>query len=56
MRALKVKNDRSSNKIPYGLVITVEAPSTKDLYDQVVRRYRTALEPLTPVIQIPVRT
>ena len=34
------QNDRSSNKIPYALVITVEAPSTKDLYDQVVRRYR----------------
>lgn len=49
------QNDRSSNKIPYALVITVEAPSTKDLYDQVVRRYRTVLEPLTPVIQIPVK-
>jgi hypothetical protein len=49
------QNDRTSNKIPYALIITVEAPSTKDLYDQVVRRYRTLLEPLMPVIQIPVR-
>jgi hypothetical protein len=43
-------------EIPYTLVITVAAPGTGDLYDQVVRRYRSVLEPLTPLIQIPVRT
>ena len=50
------QNDRSPNKIPYALVVTVESPRTKDLYDRVVRRYRTILEPLTPIIQIPIRT
>jgi Subtilase family len=50
------QNHRAANKIPYALVITVEAPGTKDLYDQVMRRYRTILEPLTPVVQIPIRT
>jgi Subtilase family len=48
------RNDASPKKMPYALVITVEAPRSKDLYDQVVRRFRTVLEPLTPVIQIPV--
>ena len=50
------QSDRAPNKIPYALVLTIASPRTKDLYDRVVRRYRTVLEPLTPVIQIPVRT
>lgn len=49
------RTDRSLNKISYALVISIEAPSNKDIYDQVVRRYRTRLEVLNPVIQIPVR-
>lgn len=46
----------SAPKIRYALVVTVEAPRVKDLYDQVLRRYRAQLEPLNPVIQIPIQT
>lgn len=48
------RTDATPKKMPYALVITVVAPRSKDLYDQVVRRFRTVLEPLTPVIQVPV--
>jgi hypothetical protein len=49
------RNDTTPNKIAYALVISIEAPSNKDIYDQVIRRYRTRLEVLNPVIQIPIR-
>lgn len=45
----------TTDRIPYALVITVSAPSVRDLYDRVVRRYQTQLQPLLPVIEIPVR-
>lgn len=45
----------TTDQIPYALVITVSAPAVRDLYDRVVRRYRTQLQPLLPVIEIPVR-
>lgn len=48
-------NDTRSQEIEYALVITVEAPKVTDLYDQVVRRYATQLEQLTPVIDLPIR-
>lgn len=48
-------NDTRSQEIEYALVITVEAPKVKDLYDQVVRRYRNKLEQLIPIIEIPLR-
>ncbi len=43
--------------IPYALVLTVEAPKVVDLYDQVLARYRTLLQPLRPVtaVTVPVR-
>jgi hypothetical protein len=43
-------------KLRYALIITVKARRVPDLYDRVVRRYRTQLEPMQPVIDIPVRT
>lgn len=49
-------NDTRVQELDYALVVTVEAPKVKDLYDQVVRRYATQLEQLQPVIDIPVRT
>ncbi len=49
------RNSSASKKMRYALVVTVNAPHTKDLYDRVVRRYRTILEPLTPIVQLPVR-
>lgn len=48
-------NDTRSQEIEYALVITVSSSKMPDLYDAVVRRYRTKLEQLTPVIDIPVR-
>ena len=48
--------NQSADKLKYALVITVESTRTPDLYDQVVRTYATQLEPLTPVIEIPVTT
>lgn len=48
-------NNTKVHEIEYALVITVEAPKVQNLYDQVVRRYATYLEQLTPVIDIPVK-
>lgn len=43
-------------KIQYALVITVQAPRVKDLYDRIVQRYPTQLQPLRPRLEIPIRT
>lgn len=48
-------NDTRIQELDYALVVTVEAPKVKDLYDQVVRRYATQLEQLQPIIDIPIR-
>lgn len=50
------RNATSADKIPYALVITIEAKRTRDLYDKILQRYPTILEPLRPVVEIPVRT
>ncbi len=47
---------RPGDKIKYALIITVTVPKMPDLYDKIVQRYQTQLEPLRPVIKIPVRT
>jgi hypothetical protein len=47
---------RHGEKMRYALVITVTAPRADDLYNRIVRRYQTKLRPLTPVLQIPVRS
>jgi hypothetical protein len=43
-------------KIRYALVVSVSAPRTSDLYNKIVRRYRTLIRPLQPVLTIPIRT
>lgn len=48
-------NYLGAKPIPYALVVTV-ASKTPDLYNKIAQRYRTILEPLRPVIQIPVRS
>jgi hypothetical protein len=50
------RNTLSANKIPYALVITIASRKTRNLYDKILQRYPTILEPLKPVVQIPVRT
>ena len=48
-------NNLSARPIPYALMLTVENDSP-DRYNKIAQRYRTMLEPLRPVIQIPVRS
>jgi hypothetical protein len=52
---LEGHNHNPAHQLRYAMVITVRASSQTDLYDQVVRRYATQLEPLRPVIDIPIR-
>ena len=46
---------KAAGRIPYALVVTVHAPDIPDLYDRIVRRYRTQLEMLQPVVQISIQ-
>jgi hypothetical protein len=48
-------NHAPSETLKYALAITVRAKRIADLYDQVVRRYRTQLEQIRPVIDIPIQ-
>jgi hypothetical protein len=48
-------NDLRAQSIPYALVLTIHARQTKDLYNKVTQRYRTILQPLNPILQIPLR-
>lgn len=50
------RNAKAADKIPYALVLSVHSGKTKDLYNKIVQRYRTILEPLKPVVEIPIRT
>jgi hypothetical protein len=50
------RNAKGADKIPYALVVTVASKKTRDLYDKILQRYRTILEPLKPVVVIPIRT
>ena len=40
--------------LSYALVISVQAKRLPDLYDTIVRRYATQIEPLRPVVEIPI--
>ena len=50
------RNALTADKIPYALVVTVTSRKTKNLYDKILQRYPTILEPLKPIVEIPVRT
>ena len=43
-----------NDKLNYAMVVTVQASSLADLYDQVVRKYAPIIRPLEPVLEIPV--
>ncbi len=47
-------NAANPAEIPYAFVISIHAERLLDIYDRVVARYRTLLEPLRPVIAIPI--
>ena len=42
-------------KIRYALIITISSPKVKNLYDRIVQRYQTQLEPILPVIEVPIQ-
>jgi len=50
------RNATSADKIPYALIITIDAKKTRNVYNKILQRYPTILEPLRPVIEIPIRT
>jgi hypothetical protein len=50
------RNARAADKIPYALVITISSQKTLGLYNKILQRYPTILEPLKPVVEIPIRT
>lgn len=52
---LEGRDFRPSEPLSYAMIISVHAKNSADLYDQVVRRYATQLEPIRPIIDIPVR-
>lgn len=45
----------AGEKIKYALIVTVSAPKVKNLYDRIVQRYQTQLEPIVPVIEVPIQ-
>ncbi|CAN7565034.1 S8 family peptidase [Pseudarthrobacter oxydans] len=46
---------KSSAQIPYAAVISVHAPSEKDLYNEILRTYPAQLQAMQPVVQVPIR-
>jgi len=53
---LEGRNFAPGQKLPYALVVSVKAKGVADLYNQIVRKYAARLEPLRPVLEVPVRT
>ena len=53
---LEGRNFAPSQKLPYALVVSVQARGVADFYDQILRKYAARLEPLRPVLEVPVRT
>jgi hypothetical protein len=50
------RNAIGADKIPYALILTIESKKTSNLYNKILQRYPTILEPLRPVVEIPIRT
>ena len=53
---LEGRNFTPDHELSYALVVSVQAKKFSDLYDTVVRRYATLIEPLRPVVEIPIST
>lgn len=51
---LEGRNFAPDKELAYALVISVQAKMVSDLYDTIVRKYATLIEPLRPVVEIPV--
>ena len=48
------RNGSPDQKLPYAMVITLRAKKVADLYNQIVRDYATVIEPIRPVLEIPI--
>ena len=53
---LESRNFAPAERLKYAMIVTVQAKSILDLYNQVVRQYSTQIEPLRPILDIPIRT
>ena len=53
---LEGRNFAPPGNLNYAMVVTVHARGVADLYDQVVRQYGTRIEPLRPIMEVPIRT
>ncbi|MDE0410889.1 MAG: S8 family peptidase [Gammaproteobacteria bacterium] len=53
---LEGRNFYPGEKLKYSMVVTVQAKSVADLYNRVVRQYATQVEPIRPILEIPIRT
>ncbi len=53
---LEGRNFSPDHKLPYALVISVQARGVADLYEQIVRKYATQLEPMRPILEVPLQT
>ena len=51
---LEGRDISSDKELTYALVLSVQAKQMSDLYDTIVRRYATVIEPLRPVVDIPI--
>ena len=51
---LEGRNFAPDKELAYALVISVQAKMISDLYDTIVRKYATLIEPLRPVVEIPI--
>lgn len=50
------RNFAPDKELAYALVVSVKAKQVADLYDMIVRKYATLIEPLRPVVEIPITT
>jgi len=53
---LEGRDFRPDTSLSYAMIISVRAKNVRDLYDQIVRKYATQLEPIRPTVDIPIRT
>ena len=53
---LEGRNFSPDENLKYAMIVTVQAKGTDDLYNRILRRYATQLEPLRPILEIPVRS
>ena len=51
---LEGRNFAPDKELAYALVVSVQAKNLSDLYDMIVRKYATLIEPLQPVVEIPI--